>query len=45
MGCGKGAWVKNIAKCVGDFGWSGLGVDVVMNLSDLEIRGMLESAA
>ena len=29
MGCGKGAWVKNIAKCVGDFGWSGMGVDAV----------------
>lgn len=24
VGCGKGAWVKNMAKCMGDFGWSRL---------------------
>ena len=45
VGCGKGAWVKNMAKCVGDFGWSGMGVDSVKNLSDSEIWEMLESAA
>ena len=45
VGCGKGAWVKNMAKCVGDFGWSGMGVDVVKNLSDSEIQEMLESVA
>ena len=47
MGCGKGAWVKNMAKCVGDFGWSGMGVDAVpvKNLSDSEIQEMLESVA
>ena len=39
------AWVKNMAKCVGDFGWSGMGVDVVKNLSDSEIQEMLESVA
>ena len=45
VGCGKGAWVKNTAKCVGDFGWSGMGVDVVKNLSDSEIQEMLDSVA
>ena len=45
VGCGKGAWVKNMAKCVGDFGWSGMGVDAVKNLSDSEIQEMLESVA
>ena len=45
VGCGKGAWVKNMAKCVGDFGWSGMGVDAMKNLSDSEIQEMLESAA
>ena len=45
VGCGKGAWVQNMAKCVGDFGWSGMGADVVKNLSDSEIQEMLESVA
>ena len=45
VGCGKGAWVKNMAKCVGDFGWSGMGVDAVKNLSDSEIQELLESVA
>ena len=45
VGCGKGAWVKNMAKCVGDFGWSGMGVDAVKNLSGSEIQEMLESVA
>ena len=37
--------MKNMAKCVGDFGWSSMGVDAVKNLSDLEIQEMLERAA
>ena len=45
VGCGKGAWVKNMAKCVSDFGWSGMGVDAVKNLSDSELQEMLESVA
>ena len=45
VGCGKGAWVKNMAKCVSDFGWSGMGVDAVKNLFDSEIQEMLESVA
>ena len=42
--CGKGAWITNMAKCVGDFGWSGMGVDAVRSLSDTEIQEMLEPA-
>ena len=22
--CGKGAWVKNMDKCFGEFGWQGM---------------------
>ena len=37
--------MKNMAKCVANFGWSGMGVDVVKNLSDSEIQKMLASVA
>ena len=42
--CGKGGWVKNIARCTDDFGWSGVGADAVSSLSDSEIQEMLSSA-
>ena len=42
--CGKGGWVKNMARCTDDFGWSGVGVDTVRTLSDFEIREMLMSS-
>ena len=43
--CGKGGWVKNMARCTDDFGWSGMEVDAVRSLSDSEIREMLVSVA
>ena len=45
MECGKGGWVRNMARCTGDFGWSGMEVDAVRSLSDSEIREMLVSVA
>ena len=43
--CGKGGWVKNMARCTDDFGWSGVGADAVRSLSDSDIREMLTSSA
>ena len=43
--CGKGGWVKNMARCTDDFGWSGVGADAVRTLLDLEIREMSMSSA
>ena len=34
-----------MSECVRDFGWNGMGVDAVKNLSDSEIQEMLESVA
>ncbi len=27
--CSKGIWVKNMAKCVGEFEWKGVGGDAI----------------
>ena len=43
--CGKGVWIKNMAKCVGDFEWQSVGGDASANLSELEIGAMLSCAA
>ena len=43
--CGKGAWVKNMAKCCVEFGWQGMEADAIKDLSELEIRDMLSSIA
>ena len=43
--CGKGVWIGNMAKCVGDFGWQSVGGDAIVDLTDSEIRAMLSSAA
>ena len=45
MQCGKGVWVKNLAKCIGDFEWQGMGGDVMKSLTDAEIGDMLSSIA
>ena len=34
---------KNMAKCVGDFGWQSMGGDAVKSLSNSEIGDMLTS--
>ncbi len=43
--CGKGIWVKNMAKCVGEFQWLGIGGDALKSLTDAEIGDMLSSVA
>ena len=43
--CGKGGWIKNMAKCMGDFEWQSVGGDAIANLTDLEIGAMLSCAA
>ena len=43
--CGKGIWVKNMAKCVGEFEWQGIGGDAIKGLTDAEIGDMLTSVA
>ena len=43
--CGKGVWVKNMAKCVGVFEWQGIGGDTINSLTDAEIGDMLSSVA
>ena len=42
---GKGIWVKNMAKCVGEFEWQGIGGDAIKGLTDAEIGDMLTSVA
>ena len=43
--CGKGVWIKNMAKCVGDFEWQSVGGDAIANLTGSEIGAMLSCAA
>ena len=43
--CGKGVWIGNMVKCVGDFGWQSVGGDAIADLTDSEIGAMLSSAA
>ena len=43
--CGKGVWIGNMTKCVGDFGWQSVGGDAIADLTDSEIGVMLSSAA
>ena len=39
--CGKGVWVKNLAKCIGEFEWQGMRGDAMKSLTDAEIGDML----
>ena len=43
--CGKGIWVKNMAKCFVEFGWQGMDGNAITDLSEPEIRDMLSSIA
>ena len=45
MDCNKGIWVKNMAKCVGEFKWQGIGGEAIKSLTDAEIGDMLSSVA
>ena len=42
--CSNGVWVKNMAKCVGEFEWQGIGA-YFKSLTDAEIGDMLSSVA
>ena len=42
---GKGHWIQKMAKCAAEFGWQGVSVDDVKRLSEVDAKGMLESAA
>ena len=35
--CGKGVWIKNMAKCMGDFEWQSVGGKAIANLMGSEI--------
>ena len=37
--------MKNMAKCVGEFEWQGIGADAIKSLTDAEIGDMLSSVA
>ena len=43
MECGKEAWVKNMAKCIVEFGWQGTEGDAIKDLTELDIIDMLSS--
>ena len=42
---GKGSWVRKMASCCRDFDWENVGQPQMQNLSETELRGMLESVA
>ena len=41
--CGRGSWVQRIGRCIRDFGWHGVSVDDIQNLSEEDLKGMLVS--
>ena len=43
--CGKGVWIKNMAKCMRDFEWEDMRVDTINGFRDQEIMEMLRSIA
>ena len=43
--CSKGVLVKNMAKCVGELQWQGIGGDAIKSLTDAEIRDVLSHVA
>ena len=40
---GKGLWMRKMARCCQDFDWENVGQMHIQNLSETELRGMLES--
>ena len=44
--CGiyRGSWVQRIGRCIRDFGWHGVTMDDIQNLSEGDLKGMLVSA-
>ena len=43
--CGKVVWIRNMAKCMGDFEWQSVGGDAIAKLTDSEIGAVLSCAA
>ena len=42
---GKGSWMKRMPSCGREFGWQEVGAEQVKNMSEVELKGMLESVA
>ena len=42
---GKGSWMRKMARCCQGFDWENVGQMHIQNLSETELRGMLESVA
>ena len=42
---GKGSWMRKMARCCQDFDWENVGQPQIQNLSETELREMLESVA
>ena len=41
----KGTWIKKMTACCNDFGWQNVGVEQVKDMSENELKRMLESVA
>ena len=41
---GKGSWMQKMLSCCREFGWQEVGAEQVQNMSEAELKGMLESA-
>ena len=41
----RGTWIGKIGMCWGQFGWKDVSVEVLKELSDMEVREMLEAIA
>ena len=42
---GKGSWMQKMLSCCREFGWQVVGAEQVQNMSEAELKGMLESVA
>ena len=40
---GKGSWMKRMSSCGREFGWQEVGAEQVKDMSEAELKGMLES--
>ena len=40
---GKGSWMQKMLSCCREFGWQEVGAEHVQNMSEAELKGMLES--
>ena len=43
MRFGRGIWIRKMSRCWGQFGWEDVNVEVLKELSDMEVRKILES--